>query len=147
MEDILKSIEIDPEEVKAKDNKLDKLNKQLEMLYNEKTKLQKREKNIYTNFEEEIYTKEMFKLRLDELNEEKFELEEKISSLLDIIEYEKSELDRISNIAPTIQNCLDVYHLSNVEQKNRLLKSFVKEIITHKPLKFKDFEITVILKD
>lgn len=147
LEDTLKSIEIDPEEIKTKDNKIDKFNKQLELLYEQEKKLQKREKNIYANLEDETYTKEVFKARLDDLNIDKTDLQEKITSLLEIIEYEKSQLDRVSNIAPTIQNCLDIYHLSNPDQKNRLLKSFVKEIITHKPLKFKDFEMDIKLLD
>lgn len=147
LQDTLKSIEIDPEEIKTKDNKIDNFNKQLNLLYEQEKKLQKREKNIYANYEDETYTKEMFKSRLDDLNIDKTELQEKITSLLGIIEYEKSQLDRISNIAPTIQNCLDIYHLSNPEQKNRLIKSFVKEIVTYKPQKFKDFEMNIILLD
>lgn len=147
LEDTLKSIEINPEEIKTQDNKIDNLNLQLKMLYEQDEKLQKREKNIYNNFEDEIYTKDMFKSRLDELNLEKNELKDKIKSLLEIIDYEKSQLDRVSNIAPTIRNCLDIYHLSNPSQKNRLLKSFVKEIVTHKPVKYKDFDMEIKLLD
>jgi DNA invertase Pin-like site-specific DNA recombinase len=147
LEQILKSIEIDPTEIETMDNKLDTLNLQLDLLHKEKEKLQRREKNIYISFEDETYTKDVFKQRLDELNEEKIELDGKIANMLEVIEYEKSQLDRISNIAPTIQNCLDVYYLSNPEQRNRLLKSFVKEIITTKPVKYKDFEMQIILRD
>ena len=147
LEDTLKSIEVDPEEVKTKDNKIDKLNKQLKLLQEQESKLQKREKNIYANYEDETYSKETFKLRLNELNEDKTMLKEKIESLLEIIEYEKSQLDRISNIAPTIRNVLDIYHLSNPEQKNRLLRAFVKDVVVHKPQKFKDFQMEIFLLD
>ena len=147
LEDTLKSIEIDTEEIKTKDSKLEKLNKQLELLKDQEIKLDKREKNIYANYEDETYTKEVFKERLNELNEDKTTLKEKIDSLLEIIEYEKSQLDRVSNIAPTIKNCLDVYHLSDASQKNRLLRAFVKDIIVHKPEKFKDFTMEVYLLD
>ena len=146
--EILKSIEIDPEEVKTKDNKLDTLNKQLNLLYEQEKKLQIREKNIYANLEDETYTKEIFKIRLNELNIDKTDLQDKITSLLEIIEYEKNQLDRITNIAPTIQNVLDVYHLSNPEQRNRLLKSFIKNIIVYKPKKYNDeLHLEIFLKD
>lgn len=147
LENILKSIEIDTAELQTRNNKIDKLVKQLDLLYAQQNKLDKREKNIYANYEDETYTKEMFKSRLTELNKDKEDLQEKIKSLIEIIEYEKSEESKITSIAPSIQNCLDVYHLSNPEQKNKLLKSFIKEIITHKPKKFKDFEMKIILKD
>jgi DNA invertase Pin-like site-specific DNA recombinase len=147
LESTLKRIEVNSEEIEIKDNKVDTLVKQLDLLYEQENKLKKREKNIYISYEEEIYTKEQFKERLNELNADKTDLKEKIETLLEIIEYEKSQLDRVSNIAPTIRNVLDVYHLSNPEQKNRLLRSFVKDIIVHKPFKFKDFKMEIILKD
>lgn len=147
LEDTLKSIEIDTNELKTRNNKIDKLVKQLDLLYTQQNKLDKREKKIYENYEDETYTKEMFKLRLNELNKDKEDLQEKITSLKEIIEYEKSEESKITSIAPSIQNCLDVYHLSNPEQRNKLLKSFIKEIITNKPNKFKDFEMKIILRD
>ena len=147
LKDILASIEIDTEKVNKQDSKIETFQSQLNLLYAEEEKLNKREKNIYINFEEELYSKEVFKQRLDELNQEKDELQLKIKSLIEIIEYEKSQMDRVTNIAPTIRNVLDVYSLSNPEQKNRLIKSFIKEIVTHKPYKFKDFEMHIILKD
>lgn len=136
--EILNSIEINPKEIKTKDSKIDKLNKQLKLLYEQENKLKKREKNIYASYEDETYTKEMFKLRLDDLNKDKEDLQEKIKSLTEIIEYEKGQLDRISNIAPVIQNVLDVYHLSSPEQKNRLLKSFIRDIVVFKPKKYNE---------
>lgn len=145
--DTLKSIEIDSDELKITNNKIDKLNKQLKLLQDKETKLQTREKNIYTNYEDGTYTKEVFKSRLDDLNADKKDIQEKIVALVDIIEYEKSQKNRIFNIAPTINNCLDVYHISNPSQKNRLLKSFVKEIVTTKKQKFKDFEMDIRLLD
>ena len=69
------------------------------------------------------------------------------NALLEIIEYEKNQLDRVINIAPTIQNVLDVYHLSNPEQKNRLLKAFIHKMVVYKPLKFKDFDLHIKLLD
>lgn len=147
LESTLKSIEIDSEEINVKDNKIETLNSQLNLLYEQENKLKKREKNIYISYEEEVYTKEQFKERLNALNIEKADLKEKIKSLVEMIEYEKSQLERVSNIAPTIKNCLDVYYLSNPEQKNRLLRSFVKDIVVHKPFKFKDFTMEITLKD
>lgn len=147
LENTLKSISIDPDELKTQNTKIDKLNKNLQMLYNEEEKLNKRENNIYINLEEEIYSPEVFKIRLDELNIERADLKDKIKSLEEIIEYENNQNNRITNIAPTIQNVLDVYYLSSPEQKNRLIKSFVKEIITHKPEKFKDFKMEIKLLD
>lgn len=147
LRDILESIEIDTKKVNKQDNKIQTFQSQLNLLYADEEKLNKREKNIYINYEEEVYTKEVFKQRLNELNKEKDELQLKIQSLTEIIEYEKSQMDRVTNIAPTIQNVLDVYNLSTPEQKNRLIKSFIKEIVTHKPHKFKDFEMNIILKN
>lgn len=147
LKDILESIEIDTEKVNKQDTKIETFQSQLNLLYSEEEKLNKREKNIYANFEDETYSKEVFKQRLNELNQEKDELQLKIKSLIEIIEYEKSQMDRVTNIAPTIRNVLDVYNLSTPEQKNRLIKSFIKEIVTHKPYKFKDFEMEIILKD
>ena len=147
LDGILKSIEVDPDEVKKQDSKIDTLNSQLELLYEKEKKFQTREDNIHAFLEDGTYTKEKFKIRLDELNKERGENTSNIESLLEIIEYEKTQLDRISNIAPTIQNVLDVYHLSNPGQKNRLLKSFVKEIVTTKRQKFKDFEMDIRLLD
>lgn len=145
--DTLKSIEIDSDELRSTNNKIDNLNKQLKHLRDKEAKLQIREKNIYNNYEDGTYTKEVFKTRLDDLNADKNDLQEKIVDLEDIIEYEKSQKNRIFNIAPTINNCLDVYHLSKPSQKNRLLKSFVKEIVTSKRQKFKDFEMDIRLLD
>lgn len=147
LEGILKSIEVDPDEVKKQDNKLDTLNKQLELLYEKEKKFQIREDNIHGLLEDGTYSKEKFKARLGELNKEREENTSHIKSLLEIIEYEKTQLDRVINIAPTIQNVLDVYHLSNPSQKNRLLKTFVKEIVTCKRQKFKDFEMEIRLLD
>ena len=147
LKDILESIEVDTNKVNKQDSKIETLQSQLNLLYAEEEKLKKREKNIYVNLEDETYTKEVFKERLNELNQEKDELQLKINSLIEIIEYEKNQMDRVINIAPTIQNVLDVYNLSTPEQKNRLIKSFIKEIITHKPYKFKDFEMHIILKN
>lgn len=147
LENTLKSIEVDSEEVSLKDNKIETLNSQLALLYEQEEKLNKREKNIYLNLEDETYTKEQFKERMNDLNIDKADLKQKIESLLKTIEYEKSQLDRVSNIAPTIRNCLDIYHLSNPDQKNRLLRSFVKDIIVHKPQKFKDFNMEIFLLD
>lgn len=147
LENTLKSIEIDSEEIKIQNNKIDKLNKNLQMLFVEQEKLNKRERNIYRNLEDETYSKAVFKMRLDELNEEKTNLKEKIISLEEIIEYENTQKNRISNIAPAIQNVLDVYHLSSPEQKNRLVKSFVKSITTTKTEKFKDFQMGIKLLD
>lgn len=144
---ILESIEIDTEKINKQDTKIETFKSQLNLLYSEEEKLKKREKNIYVNLEDETYTKEVFKERLNELNQEKDELQLKINSLIEIIEYEEKQMDRVTNIAPTIKNVLDVYSLSNPEQKNRLIKSFIKEIVTHKPHKFKDFEMHIILKD
>lgn len=147
LEDILKSIEIDPKEVQKQDNKLHTLNKQLELLYEKENKFNVRNDNIHAFLEDGTYTKEKFKSRLDELNAERKENEQNITSLLEIIEYEKTQLDRITNVAPTIQNCLDVYKISTPEQQNRLLKSFIKTITTHKPEKFKDFKMDIKLLD
>ena len=147
LQDTLKSIEIDSDELRVTNNKIDKLKQQLKLLHDKESKLQIREKNIYNNFEDGTYTKEVFQSRLDDLNADKNDLQEKIVALEDIIEYEKSQKNRIFNIAPTINNCLDVYHLSNPSQKNRLLKSFVKEIVTTKRQKFKDFEMDIRLLD
>ena len=147
LQDTLKSIEIDPEEIKTKDNKIDTLNKQLELLYEKEKKFQVRNDNIHSLLEDGTYSKEKFKERLDELNKERDLNKNDIEAVLELIEYERTQLDRITNISPTIQNCLDIYHLSNPEQKNRILKSFVKEIISVKRQKFKDFEMDVILLD
>ena len=147
LEDTLKSIEVNSEDITIKDNKIETLNSQLELMYEQEKKLKIREKNIYLNLEDETYTKEQFKERMNDLNIDKADLKGKIESLIKTIEYEKSQLDRISNIAPTIRNCLDIYHLSNPEQKNRLLRSFVKDIVVHKPQKFKDFTMEIFLLD
>lgn len=146
--DILRSIEINPNEIKSKDNKIDKLESQLKLLYNEENKLQNREKTIYTSFEDGTYTKDMFKLRLDDLNKDKKELREKIVSLTEIIEYEKGQLNRISNLAPVIQNVLDVYNLSSPEQKNRLLKSIIRDIVVFKPKKYnEELHLEIFIKE
>ena len=147
LEGILKSIEIDPDEVKKQDSKLETLNQQLNLLYEKEQKFQTREDNIHAFLEDGTYTKEKFKSRLDELNKERAENKDNINSMLEIIEYEKTQLDRVVNIAPTIQNVLDVYHISNPDQKNRLLKSFIHKIIAYKPLKFKDFDLHIKLLD
>ena len=147
LEDILKSIEIDTAEVKRQDNKLETLNKQLELLYEKEKKFQVRDDNIYSLLEDGTYTKAKFKERLDELNKERKENKEHINSLLETIEYEKSQLDRVINLAPSIKNVLDVYSLSSPEQKNRLLKAFVKNIIVYKPEKFKPFSVEIRLAD
>lgn len=147
LKNTLKSIEVNSEDINVADNKIETLNSQLELLYEQEKKLKTREKNIYLNLEDETYTKEQFKKRMNDLNIDKADLKEKIESLLKTIEYEKSQLDRVSNIAPTIRNVLDVYHLSNPEQKNRLLRSFVKDIVVHKPQKFKDFTMEIFLQD
>lgn len=145
---ILSSIELDPEEVQTKDNKIDKLKHQLNMLYEQENKLQNREKNIYINFEDGLYDKNVFKSRLDDLNNDKEGLKKQIVSLLDVIEYEKSQLSRITGLAPAIKTCLDVYYLSNAEQKNRLLKSFIREVIVYKPKKYNDeLHLEIFLKD
>ena len=146
--EILKSIEINQNEIKSKDNKIDKLEAQLKLLYNEEKKLQNREKTIYTSYEDGTYTKDMFKLRLDDLNNDKKELQEKIKSLTEIIDYEKGQLNRISNLAPVIQNVLDVYHLSSAEQKNRLLKSVIRDIIVFKPKKYnEELHLEIFIKE
>ena len=147
LEGILKSIEVNPDEVKKQDNKIETLNKQLELLYEKEQKFQTREDNIHAFLEDGTYTKEKFKSRLDELNKERAENKDNINSMLEIIEYEKTQLDRVVNIAPTIQNVLDVYHLSNPEQRNRLLKSFIHSIIVYKPIKFQDFKMEIRLLD
>ena len=148
LEGILKSIEVNPDEVKKQDNKLDTLNKQLELLYEKESKFKVRDDNIHALLEDGTYTKEKFKSRLDELNKERKENTDNIEALLEIIEYEKSQLDRVINIAPTIQNVLDVYHLSNPEQKNRLLKSFVKNIVVYKPKKYnKELHLEIFLRN
>ena len=90
----------------------------------------------------------MFKLRLDDLNNDKKELQEKIKSLTEIIDYEKGQLNRISNLAPVIQNVLDVYHLSSAEQKNRLLKSVIRDIIVFKPKKYnEELHLEIFIKE
>lgn len=147
LEDILRSIEIDPEEVRKQDNKLDTLNKQLALLYDKENKFSIRNDNIHSLLEDGTYSKETFKSRLDELNKERTENQQRINDLLEIIEYEKTQLERVTGLAPAIRNVLDVYKLSNPEQQNRLLKSFVETITTHKPQKFKDFEMTIKLID
>lgn len=147
LEDILKSIDVDPNEVKKQDSKIDTLNKQLDLLYEKEQKFQTRDDNIHGLLEDGTYSKEKFKTRLDELNKEREENKNNIEALLEIIEYEKNQLDRVVNIAPTIRNVLDVYHISNPDQKNRLLKSFIERIIVYKPLKFKDFDLRIKLFD
>lgn len=147
LEEILKSIEIDPKEVQQKDNKLTTLNQQLKLLYDNEEKFKKRNDNIHILLEDGTYTKETFKMRLDELNKERNENTHNINTLLELIEYEKTQLERITGLAPNIKNVLDIYKLSTPEQQNRLLKSFIKSITTHKPKKFKDFEMHIKLLD
>ena len=73
LEDILKSIDVDPNEVKSQDNKIDTLNKQLNLLYEKEAKYQVRDDNIHALLEDGTYSKEKFKSRLDELNKEREE--------------------------------------------------------------------------
>ena len=53
-------------------------------------------------------------------------LDEKIQSAND---EEKQRLDKVKNIKPKIISMLEIYHKSNPEQKNKILRSFITKIV------------------
>ena len=146
--DILNGVEVNVEKLKKQDNKIDKLNTQLSNLYLQEKKLKERENNIYNFLEDGTYTREKFQERLNELNATKTEIRYKIEETLRLIEYENTKKNKTVNLAPAIVNCLDVYKLSNPTQKNKLLRSFIRNIIVYKPKKYNnELHLEIILKD
>lgn len=150
LEDILKSITVDVSALKDTTDKIDILEKALEEIEKEKSELATRENNLYLYLENNTYTPEVFKMRLDQLNKERSELLERETNIIQKIEYENQLKTKLHDVAPTIKNALEIYHIASPKQKNRILKSFVKEVRTIKEVSNrydKSFQMDIILHD
>lgn len=145
---ILENITINVDKLETHNSKLTQYEKELALLERERNKLATRHDNIYISFENGIYTADIFNERMNTYKQDKKDNDIKIAEVLNKIEYERSASSRISELAPTIRNTLDVYSMASIEQKNRLLKSFILEIKAIKLERFKpDFELEIVLKE
>ena len=148
LEDILKSITVNISTLQDTTDNIRFLENALKDIEKEKAELAIRENNLYVYLENNTYTPDIFKIRLDQLNKERSELLERETNILQKIEYEKQLKTKIHDVAPTIRNALEIYHISSAKQKNRILKAFVREVRTIKEISNrydKSFTMDIIL--
>lgn len=147
LNDIL--INIDVESIEDDNNVLDDLLKQQSRLDEKIKNLLIQRSSLHEFLEKRIYTPEIFLERQQVLNDEMAAIEEKKVLLSEEINNELNKHNNAKNLKPTIMNCLEIYHLSNPTQKNKLLKSFISKI-TYKRAKtdnlLSDIKIEVFLK-
>lgn len=147
LSDIL--INIDVEAIEDDNNVLDELLKQKDRLESKIKDLLIQRASLHEFLEKRIYTPEIFLERQQVLNDEMAAVEEKKALLDEEIDNELNKHNNAKNLKPTIMSCLEIYHLSDPTQKNRLLKSFISKI-TYKRAKtdnlLNDIKIEVFLK-
>lgn len=141
----LESIEV--EYTQDNDSSLSLLKDQLNALTKKLDTYAKRRDRIHLLYEEEEYTKEMFLDRKAIVDMEEQETLEQIQVLKEQINNEQSTQENITNLAPAIKNTLQLFDKCNAEQKNRLLKSFIKEIRYTRESQAKDFTIEIFYHD
>lgn len=140
--DTLHSIEVEyiPDESNSNlpvlQNQLSELNKKLQTYT-------KRRNRIHVFYEDGEYSKEMFMERKAAVDEEEKETLAKIEHIKEQIQNETNMQENISSLAPAIRNTLELFHQCNPEQKNRLLRSFIKEIRYTRPTKQDEFTIEI----
>lgn len=118
--------------------------KQIESLNRELIKLMNQKNNIFDLFEQGMYDKEVFIERSTNVSERIENVNSQISLLQEKLE-EKTK-DKITS--KEIKHVIDVYSFSDVETKNRLLKSILYKVEYRKSKEQKndDFEINLFPK-
>lgn len=118
--------------------------KQIESLNRELIKLMNQKNNIFDLFEQGMYDKEVFIERSTNVSERIENVNSQISLLQEKLE-EKTK-DKITS--KEIKHVIDVYSFSDVETKNRLLKSILYKVEYKKSKEQKndDFEINLFTK-
>ena len=152
LKNILESITVDVSKLKPSKNKSDLLTRQLQALKKEESKLNVRNANLYKFLEDGTYTNEVFKERLDLLNVEREELTSKLSNIETQLKEEIENQKRVTSMLPNIKTALDIYYDASIIQKNRIIKSIIKEIRSYKETRSDrygnnrdDFVIEIIL--
>lgn len=115
---------------------LSELNKKIETY-------SKRKNRIHLLYEEEEYTKDMFMERKALVEEEEQETLAQIEHIKNQIQAETNMQENVSSLAPAIRNTLELFQQCTPEQKNRLLRSFIKEIRYTRPTKYDEFTIEI----
>lgn len=116
-----KAVEYQKEIIPIKDtiNKIDLLKKEI-------TAIDKQISKACELLEQEIYSPDMFIKRKNELENKKIEILEKIK--IEEKEKKKNKNEEIINYIPKIENCLQLYDKSTIEEKNKLLHSIIDNV-------------------
>lgn len=154
LKNILDSITVDVSKLKPSKNKSDLLQRQRQALKKEEEKLDVRNDNLYRFLEDGTYTNEVFKERLELLNVEREELAAKLLNIESQLQEEIENQKRMTSMLPNIKTALDIYHDANIVQKNKIIKSIIKEIRSYKETRSDrygnnrdDFVIEIILNE
>ena len=154
LRNILDTISVDVSKLKPSQNKSSLLECQRQELKKDEKKLDVRNDNLYRLLEEGVYTYDVFKERLELLNLEREELATKLLNVETQLQEEIENQKRIISMLPNIKSALEIYHDANTEQKNRIMKSIIKEIRSYKETRSDkygnnrdDFEIEIILNE
>lgn len=101
-------------------------NIQISKIDNEISKLKKQLIKACELLELEAYSLELFKERSVAINEKIKSLEIEKSNLLELSK--NNVIEKINQYIPMLENCLNTYYDLNIENKNTLLKSLIKEV-------------------
>ncbi|WP_322020330.1 hypothetical protein [Clostridium butyricum] len=121
--------------------------KQIIELKKELTLLSKQKLNLFDLLERGIYTEDIFIERSNNINTRIQNLEQEISKLNNMIEYENTKLD--INHVVMFENVINGYKSTNdIQLQNELLKTIISEITYLKTPEQKndDFSINVHIK-
>ncbi|MBS6502896.1 MAG: recombinase family protein [Clostridium sp.] len=129
---------------KKKEDKTDVYKKQIELLNKELKTLKVQKNNIFDLFEQGKYNEEMFIERSANVSKRI----ENINSQLNILEENITKSKKTLITSKEIKDVLDGYHLSNIQEKNELLKNilFKVEYIKYKDQRNDDFHIQLFPK-
>lgn len=127
-----------------KEDKSDIYKKQIELLNKELKTLKVQKNNIFDLFEQGKYDEEMFIERSSNVSSRI----ENINSQLELLEKNIEETKKTSITPQEIKDVIDAYYLSDIKEKNELLKNilFKVEYKKNKEQKNDDFEINLFPK-
>lgn len=119
------SIKLEPKE----NNSLDLLNSKLDKVDRNIQEVNSMIEEAYILLERKVYTPEIFLERSKTNNNKLEELKSTRENILKQIDEEMQRLEKVKNIKPKIISMLEIYHKSNSEQKNKILRSFITKIV------------------
>jgi len=126
LEDLLqqyknKAIEYEQKKIIVDDNSI-----KIENLRKEINNIEKQLTRACELMEQDVYSPEMFLKRKNELETKKKDISDKIEK--EQLLQKQNKKEQILNMIPKIENCLNVYHAANTEEKHQLLSSIIDSV-------------------